>query len=275
MKISKAVRNAWSAYSASFSGMLVFLLVEICLVLICLSPMLFLTRKNLMWGACLTPLLWIFLLLPARMNAAGVMREALEGGKLSASGLVETDNYGAKLLCGLKRALFLLLWSIPLIALVIVGRIHFSGSTDSFTVLRMIRNEIGGGDQMTGLLRLALILAATLVLLMLGCAFHSGARHAFVRQKMDIVKGHHGKIFVSWLISLVCIIPALAAVAAVILRYIPILKNLNGLLTRTVMLPSTKETIIIMAIGILVTLPLLPLRSLIPAALVNGLGEER
>ena len=274
MKISNAVRNAWKAYTASFSGMLVFLLAEICLVMICLAPMLFLTRSGLAWGACLTPLLWVFLLLPARMNAAMAMRGALTGGKLSTYGLVDMENYGAKLLCGLKRVFFLLLWSMPLIVLVIVGRIHFSGSTDSFTVLRMIRNEIGGGDQMTGLLRLALILAATLVLLMLGCAFHSGARHAFARQKMDIVKGHHGKIFVSWLISLVCILPALVAVAVAVLRYVPVLTNLNGLLMRTVTLPSTKVTVMILIAGILLTLPLLPLRSLIPAAYVNGLGEE-
>ena len=55
---------------------------------------------------------------------------------------------------------------------------------------------------------------------------------------------------------------------------VPVLNNLNGLLTRTVILPSTRETIIILVAGVLLTLPLLPLRSLIPAAFVNGLGEE-
>ena len=35
-----------------------------------------------------------------------------------------------------------------------------------------------------------------------------------------------------------------------------------------------KTTIIIMAVGAVLTLPLLPLRSLIPAAYVNGLEKE-
>jgi len=39
-------------------------------------------------------------------------------------------------------------------------------------------------------------------------------------------------------------------------------------------LPSTKITVIILGVGALLTMPLLPLRSLIPAAFVDGLGKE-
>ena len=275
MKISKAFRDAWNAYTRSIGGTLVFLITEGCLTLICLAPLLFLTKKGMGPGAWLTPVLWIFVMLPARMNAAGGMQNALRGGSLGSRVLVETGNYGAKLICGLKRLGFLLLWGAPLIALLTVGWHHFAGNTDSFTVLRMIKNDLGGGDQMRGLRNLGLTLAGTLVVLMLGCAFHSGARHAFVRGRKEIINGHHGKIFLSWMVSLVCLLPVVTAIWVVAGRYMPVLKDLNGLLLKRVSLPSTRESIMILAAGAVATLPLLPLRSLIPAAYVNGLEEGK
>ena len=139
MKISKALRNAWKTYTASFGSTMVFLAVEGCLVLICLAPLLFLTKKGMQWGAVLSPLLWIFLRLPTRMNAALVMRKALQGGSLGDPELVDMGHYREKLICGLKRMGLLILWSAPLIILLIVGWVNFSGNTDSFTVLRAIR----------------------------------------------------------------------------------------------------------------------------------------
>ena len=59
-----------------------------------------------------------------------------------------------------------------------------------------------------------------------------------------------------------------------IIRYLPVLQDLNGIVTKTASLPSTKITLIILAAGAVLTLPLLPLRSLIPAAFVNGLEKD-
>ncbi len=56
----------------------------------------------------------------------------------------------------------------------------------------------------------------------------------------------------------------------VIGRYLPVVMNLNALLMGEVNLPSTRVTGIILAAGGLLTLPLLPLRSLVIAAYVNG-----
>jgi hypothetical protein len=252
-----------------------FLLTEACLTLICLAPLLFLTNGRLAAGALLCVPLWLLMMLPARMNAAAAMRDGLRGGDLGGRRLIETDGYGRKLAFGLKRLLFLALWGSPLIALGIVFRIHFSGEVDSFTVLRMIKNDLGGGDQMRGILVLVLVTLAALLLLALGCAFHSGARHAFAQGDRELVRGHHGRIVLCWLSSLLSILPLLIAVAAVILRYIPVLTDLNGLLMKTAELPSTKGTLVILGIGALLTLPLLPLRSLIPAAFVDGLKREK
>ena len=275
MKISKALGKAWKVYTASFERTMAFLMVEGCLVLICLSPLLFLARKDLQWAAVLSPLLWVFLRLPTRMNAAKVMRGSFNGGSLADRQLIDLSGYGEKLVCGLKRAFFLLLWSAPLITLLIVGWVHFHGSTDSFTVLRMIRNDLGGGNQMRGFAVIGEMLAAAILVQAFGCAFHCGARHAWARGSKDLVRGHHGKIFLCGVISALCLLPLLIAVGIAVSRYVPVLTNLNGLLTRTVKLPSTRETEIILAVGALLTLPLLPLRSLIPAAFVDGLGTEK
>ena len=276
MKISKALRNAWKTYTASFESTMVFLAVEGCLVLICLAPLLFLTKKGMQWGAALSPLLWIFLRLPTRMNAAMVMRGALRGGSLADPGLADLSGYREKLVCGLKRAGLLLLWGAPLIALCIAGWRFFSGEIDSFTVLRMIRNDLGGGNQMAGLRRLGEIAAAAVVILIVGCAFHSGARHAFAQGKSRLLRGHHGGVMLAWLIGLLSLLPLLIALGVAVGRYMPVLSDLNGLLMRTVHLPSTRDTLLILGIGAVLTLPLLPLRGLIQAAFVrelNGGGD--
>jgi hypothetical protein len=116
---------------------------------------------------------------------------------------------------------------------------------------------------------------AALLTLMIGCAFHSSARHAFAQGDPGLVKHHHGKILLAWLAPLLSILPMIMAVAVTVFRYLPVLSDLNGLLMKTVELPCTRGTLVILGAGVLLTLPLLPLRSLIPAAFVDGLRQAR
>ena len=271
MKISDAIRNAWRAYTASFGATVRFLTAEGCLTLLCLAPLLLLSDAGLAPGALAAPVLWIFVMLPARMNAALAMRDGLRGGCLAGTVLAETADYGRKLVFALKRAGFLLAWSVPLLAMAVVFRIHFSGDVDSFTVLRMVKNDLGGGDQLRGILVVVLAVVAALLLLMIGCAFHSGARHAWAQGNPGLVRGRHGKVLLAWFASLLGILPMLAAVVLTVLRYLPAVQDLNGLLMGTAELPATDGTLLILGIGAALTLPLLPLRSLIPAALADGL----
>ena len=275
MKISTAIRNAWKAYTASFGNTMKFLLIEACLTMICLAPLLCLTDAAVSAGAFASLVLWVLVMIPARMNAALAMADGLRGGRLCSPVLIETRDYGRKLAFGLKRVLFLLIWSVPLIAMAVEIKIHFSGEMDSFTVLRMIKNDLGGGDQMRGILVVLLMILGSLLLLMIGCAWHSGARHAFAQGDKTLVKGHHGKILLTWLVSLLSILPLLVAVVAVICRYLPVVRDLNGLLMKTVQMPSTRGTLLILGVGAVLTIPLLPLRSLIPAAYVEGLKKNR
>ena len=274
MKISKAFRDAGSVYSGHFSATLKFLIVELCLTLICFVPVLFLCEAKLKLLAFLAVPLFVLILLPVRMNAAEAMRDALNGGSLFTRRLVDVSNYGSKLRCGLKRVIFMLLWSAPLVASVILIWVHISGEMDGFTLMRMIRSDFGGGDLVTGVLVIAGAVGFTMLLVVFGCAFHSGARHAFAQGNARLVKGFHGKVILTWICALVSILPLILAGILAFVRYLPALSDLNGLFMDTVDLPSTRETLKILAVGAVLTLPLLPLRSLITAAFVNGLVKK-
>lgn len=275
MKIGRAFGEAGRVCFGRFGEGLKFLLAEACLTGICFAPLLFLSDEKLGFLAWLTLPLVILILLPGRMNAAAAMKDALDGGRLCGPRLVETREYGEKLFFALKRVFFVALWGIPLIVMAVEIRIHFSGEIDSFTVLRMIKNDFGGGNQIRGLLVVLGIILGTLLLLAAGCAFHSGARHARAQGDPSLVRGHHGKIMLTWLCALVAILPIIIAVVIVVFRYLPVVTNLNGLLMRTVKLPSTRGTLIILAVGAVLTVPMLPFRSMITAAFVRGLKEPR
>lgn len=273
MKISAAFREAAAAYFGHMGATLKFTVTEFCLTAATLVPLLFLTRAGLEPLALISVPLYILLMFWARVNAAGAMKDALTGGSLFSWRLSDPTAYGKKLMYGFSRCLMLLCWAAPLIAAVIIARVHMSGETDAFTVLRMIKG-FGGGDLMTGVLYLVLILVAALLLLAFGCAFHSGDRHAFAAGKPGLVKHHHGKIVLCWLCALAAILPMLIAIAMLVFRYLPAMQNLNGLVDGSLQLPSTRDSLLIAGVGAVLTIPLLPLRSLITAALINGFDRE-
>ena len=273
MKISSAFQDASRVYFGHFGATVKFTVVELCMTVAALTPVLFLMESGLQFLALLAVPFWILLMFWARVNAAEAMKDALNGGSLFSQRLAEPDGYGKKLLFGVKRMLLLLLWAAPLIAAIVVARVHMSGDLDGFTVLRMIKG-FGGGDLMTGVLYLILILVATILLLAFGCAFHSGDRHAYAAGNPKLLRGHHGKIVLCWLCALMAVLPILIAAVVLVFRYLPALQDLNGIMAGTSHLPSTKDSLIIAGVGAVLTVPLLPLRSLINAAFVNGLDRE-
>lgn len=274
MKISDAFRNAFRVYFVHFGASLKFLVAELCMTLAALSPLLFLAADGWMkWLALLVIPLWLFLMLWARVNAAGGMQTALNGGSLFSMQLIDPTAYREKVVYGLKRCGLLLLWGSPLIASVVIARLYMGGKTDGLTVLRMIK-KFGGGDLSTGMLYLGIILVATILLFAFGCAFHSGDRHAFVRENPKLVKKHHGKIVLTWLCSLVTILPMLVAVGLLINRFMPVISDPSGFVAGKVELPPMKDCALIAGVGALLTIPFMPLRSLISAAYVDGLSKE-
>ena len=273
MKIKTAFSEAFRIWTGHPGASAKFLVVEVCMTLAAFTPMLFLTNESLQWLALLAVPFYLLLVLWARANAAAAMRDALQDGSLFSIRLAEPEGYGRKLAYGLKHCLMLAVWAAPLAACLVIAKMHISGDMDALTLMRIIK-EFGGDDLMTGFLYLALILLGAILILLAGFAFHSGDRHAFVRDNPALIRGRRGKIMCCWLCALVTLLPFLAAAAVVIYRYLPALSNPSDILTKEAELPSTKVTVIVLAAGAVLTLPLLPLRSLISAAYVDGLEKE-
>ena len=73
---------------------------------------------------------------------------------------------------------------------------------------------------------------------------------------------------------MILLLPLIIAVVLVIFRYLPLIDDISGVVAGDVPLPSTRTTLIILGIGAALTLPLLPMRSMVTAAYVNGLKES-
>ncbi len=276
MKISAAIRDAYRVYTGHFGASIKFLVVEACMTLAAFTPLLFLTNNDLKPLALLAIPFYLLLVLWARVNAAAAMRDAFGDGSLFSYRLAEPGDYRKKILYGLKRGLMLLFWGVPMIAALAVAWINYYGygNVDVFTLMRSIKS-FGGEDVVTGVIYLMLIFLATVLLLAFGCAFHSGDRHAFVRGNPKLIKGHRGKIILCWLCSLAALLPLIIAVIAVAIYLMPMLEDITSyIMTKDKELPGVKTIVIILAAGAVLTVPLLPLRSLIPAAFVNGLEKE-
>lgn len=280
MKISESIRNAWKAYTAHFGSSMKFLAVEICIMMAGVIPVLFLWDNSLKFLALIAVPLFILLVFPARMNAARAMRDSLNGGRLCSFQLADPANYGKDLVNGVLRMVLILLWSLPLYASVLIARHYMSEGTDAMTLLQWVSNFGGGGRDgiPNGMIRLLLIALAMGLLAAIGFGFHSADRHCAIREQRDLIRGHRGKNLLCWLAaSLLTLLPAIIAFVIAILRYTPILADMNGLVNNimkgTIDLPDTKTTLIILGAGFALTLPLMPLRSLITAAFTDGLEK--
>ena len=75
-------------------------------------------------------------------------------------------------------------------------------------------------------------------------------------------------------LSLLFLLPLFAALGVLAARYAPMLNNLSSVVTGNVEMPSTRTSLIILAAGAALTIPLLPLRSMVTAAFVNGLKDS-
>jgi len=273
LKISAAFRKAIRVYFGHLGASLKFLIVEACLLLICLAPLLFWANESLRLLCLLSVPLFVLVRLPARVNAAAAMQDACGEGSLFSYRLVDTADYGRKLGYGLSRVGLLLLWGAPLVACVIIAREHISGEMDGFTLLRMIR-DFGGGDVFTGMVYLLLILTGAILLFAVGCGFHSGDRHAFVLGQKGLLKGKRWKALLCDFCALITLLPLVITLIILAVRYAPAVANIDSILLGVEELPSTRVSLIILAVGFVLTIPFFPLRALVTAAWVNGQTEK-
>ncbi len=274
MKISQAFRKAYRTVSGQKAEALKFLATEFALTAMCLAPLLFLTEEGpLKYLAALTVPLWLLIKIPARLNAAAAMQDSVGEGKLFSLRLADPAHYGSKVIYGLGRTALLTLWSSPLIAASLFAWEKYSGDTDGLTVMQMIY-DFGGEDMKTGVIYLLLIFAGLLLLAALGAGFHSGDRHAFVLDRKGLLKGKRLKVLLCRICSAVFVLPLIIAFIVVAFRYAPLLNDVSGVVSGDVPRPSSRVTLIILGIGAVLTMPMLPIRSMVTAAYVGGLKES-
>lgn len=274
MKISEAYRKAAETLSERRGETLAFLAAEGALALACLAPLLFLAEKGpIRYAAALAGVLWLLVMNHARVNAAAAMQDALEGGNLFSLRLAEPEGWKRDILYGISRTLYLAIWGAPLAAALVYAWDQYAGTTDGLTVLNKIY-DFGGKDLKTGAIYLLLILAGLIALLLVGMAFHSGDRHARAIGDKGLLRGHRTKVLLCRISTVVFLLPMIVAAVIAAWRYVPLLNNLNGVVSGDVAKPSTTPTLIILGIGAVLTVPLLPMREMVTAAYVNGLRKS-
>ncbi len=281
MTVKQAAQQARTAYKAHASELFDFLLFQVIVRLIPLTPCLFLLTPNLKMLSLLSVPLFLLLVPFVREKTAAALQSALEGGPLFSREYLGTEGYWRSVGNGLKKGFLLLLWAAPFIGVTIWGyRVLFGksvvGKTDVFSVMSAL-SGLGGGDVVRGMIYAMLIYMATLLPFCFGLAFHSGDRHARALGDRSLIRGQRKGILGAWLRSLLTVVPFAAVAGFTGGRYmLSVVKALNTISGKGLSIPKPGAGLyVILAAFVVLLLPLIPLKSLITAAKVRGIREEK
>ena len=273
MKLKPVLKAALAEYKKNFPQLCLALLVELVLRAIALSPLVFLADKALAPLAYLAIPLYILIALPARQNYALALQDMMNGGSVFSMQLISTKDYGKKLLRGVKGLVCILLWSLLTIAGVSLLYAAVMGLVDFITLMRIF--SAIGGTVMDGVMIVAAAVAASCLLIVLGCAVHSGARHAVALGDKKLLKGNRLRLIALWFLGCVLVVPFAAVVVAALgdyaLTLIASLKNLQ--------LPAftlnVKQAAMLIGGAVVLLVPVLPLKNLLPAVYLRKVKEAR
>lgn len=276
MKMSKILSKTAQVFFEKSGQGIVCVLVQLALRLMVAAPLLFLVTTEVPYLALLSIPLYLLIIPVARQNMAEAMQDAISGGVLLSARLISTENYGRKFLRGLKQALLMLLWAALFIAATVVLLWAYAGRIDAFTLMRVVM-DLGGGSFMKGIKLVLVIYAATVLPIVLGCAFHSGARHAYTLGDKKLIRGHRGGVMLVWLAGLVALIPFFAVVGWAGMDFVSgLVSALGNLGGGSIQLPSLGNKVyIIAAAAVVLLLPRLCFKQLMTAVYVRGLKDAQ
>lgn len=284
MKKTCSVSRAWTLYRRYFPQMMLGLLLQIVLRLIVATPLLFLAATETRMLALMTLPLFVLIVLPARQNAAEVMARLHQGYGFDLMGFVSFENYGKKLLRGLKTTLLMLLWALPFIAATgflafVYGGKTIEGVTDTFTVLRTVINlgnhqlvktllPVSDTATIRGVMAIIVMYLLTALPILIGWAFHAGHRHAAA---LGVKLRSRGRVMGVWFLSLVTLVPFIVTAGAISMGF---LKQLLGALSAIgqgsfSLPPLEKNMWLLVAAFVVLLLPVIPFKQLLPAACVH------
>lgn len=272
MKMKPVLKESLRLYKKNFPQLCLALLVEVVLRAIALSPVLFLADKALAPLAYLAIPLYLLIVLPARQNYALALQDMMNGGSVFSLQLISTKDYWKKLLRGLKGMLCILLWSALTIGGVSLLYAAIMGLVDFITLMRIF--SAIGGNVMDGVMLVAGAVAASCLLIVLGCAVHSGSRHAIAMGNKKLLRGNRLRLTALWFVGLVLVVPFVVVVVATLGDYartlISALKQLQ--------LPSFALTVpqsaALIGGAVLLLFPALPLKNLLPAVYLHMTKEK-
>lgn len=274
MSKSNTLGRARQVYFSRFAEGMLCVLLQLTLRLMVAAPLLALVTAEVPYLALLSIPLYFLIIPPARQGMACAMQDALSGGHLFSLRLADMDGYGRRLAQGLRRGLLMLLWALPFLGATAVIIWAYSGQMDAFTLMRVIM-DIGGGSFMNGVKVVLVIYAATLLPILIGCAFHSGARHADALGAKHLIKGHRAGVMLTWLGGCLALAPFLAVLCYESIDYLAGLVNaLSSIGSGAVTLPALDAKVYVIAAAFVVLfLPGLAFKQLLTAAYVRGLKE--
>lgn len=285
MKVWTVLRESVKVYGKNFADLMGAYLVEAALRAICLTPLLFLLLPETAMLAWLCVPMYILIALPARQNYAIALQDMLHGGRVFSPRLISMDGYWGKLGRGLLGMLKMLCWlALPAAGILLMLQIYFGegelagfvmglwGVTgrDGLSAMRWFR--MLGGDTVGGLVNLMLVVLATFLLPVIGCAVHCGSRHAAALEDKKLLRGARLKLMALWGLGFLAFIPFAAVVLTLLLGDLKtfVLGFAEMFLTKSFSAPALGEKLyIIGAAFVLLFLTVVPLKQLIPAVALH------
>lgn len=273
MQLKPVVKESLRLYKKNFAPLMLCLLVQGVLRFIALTPLLFLADKALAPLALLALPLYLLIALPARQNVALALQDMISGGSVFTLRLLSTADYGRKLLRGLKGTLCMLLWSALTLTGVTLLFLSFKGLTDGFTLMGVF--YVIGGSVADGVWIVLGALCASTLLILLGCALHSGSRHAAALGDKALLRGNRLRLMGLWFLGMLLVIPFVIVVIAVLGSFLLTLPEaLRNMQLPSLTLTASQWGMLIVSAAVLL-LPLLPLKNLLPAVYLHMAKEAR
>ncbi len=269
----------------SFSDWMAGMLALVAIRLAALSPLLTLVfckeGSSLRYLSLLTPVLYLFVVLPLRYSMGEAMHYALKGDSFATPRLVMFHGYGKKLGAVLMQALHLLPWALPLIAGLFAGWYMMYKVEDGTMVLRMVISlgKIFGEEH--GFMEGAYLIVVFFVLLTLPLLYgmvrngmlrflwkQSGGNYAVARKEMlRRLKGRRGGQFCVAVIQGLLLLPVLLPSGYMGYRLLrDFVKSMRLNLSQ---LAEPQMLWGLLAVLILLYLPLLPLRKVLQAYFIH------
>lgn len=285
MKILTVLRESLRVYARNFVDLMGAFLIEGVLRAICFVPLLFLLEEQYAFLAWLCVPMYLLIALPARQNYAIALQDMLYGGRVFTPRLISTEGYFRKLGRGLLGLLKMALWlALPAAAVLMMVEIYKGEGSFAISVMRLwgVTSQDGlsamrwfqmfGHDTIDGLKNILLIVVALCMLPVVGCAVHCGARHAAALEEKTLLRGKRLQMMALWALSLLVFLPftalALFTLGSNLKLFISGFAQM--FMTQSIAIPELGEKLYLIAGAFLVLfLPLIPLKQLIPAVAVH------